>query len=180
MAGLKKGKKDTTSPNTILVVFLIFFVMVSIGLGVFAYYGYEGQEKLRDQAKNAKAEALAAKAGKNDEFMARIEAQMAIVGAATPEDTAAFKLESDRLTRDPESVAPNIRVVMKDLRDRNKSLGTFQENEQKYPTTYEARIKVALDAAEQSNSQLVALKAEHETFKTNYDTIVKKYNADLD
>src|SRR5579864_8642076 len=48
MAGLKKPvkKRDTTSPNTPLVLFLVFFVLLSIGLGVWGYYGYDGQNKL--------------------------------------------------------------------------------------------------------------------------------------
>jgi hypothetical protein len=56
MAGLKKKKKEKSgSPNTVLVVFLVLFVLVSIGLGVWGYYGYAGQEELR--AKRITAEA---------------------------------------------------------------------------------------------------------------------------
>src|SRR5581483_1147742 len=56
MAGLKKPsrKKDNSSPNLVLVIFLVFFILVSIGLGVWGYYGYAGQEKLTTDAKNAK------------------------------------------------------------------------------------------------------------------------------
>src|SRR5260370_12138241 len=52
MAGLKKpSKRDATNPNTALVLFLVFFVLLSIGLGVWGYFGYSGQEKLRTEAK---------------------------------------------------------------------------------------------------------------------------------
>lgn len=52
MAGLKKSpkRKDNTNPNTVLVLFLVFFVILSIGLGVWGYFGYAGQEKLREKA----------------------------------------------------------------------------------------------------------------------------------
>ena len=45
MAGLKtpsKKKRDSSKPSTVLIVFLVFFVLVSIGLGVWGYYGYAG------------------------------------------------------------------------------------------------------------------------------------------
>ena len=57
MAGLKKSsKKDANNPNMVLVIFLILFILTNIGVGVFAYYGYDGQEKLRAEAKAAKEE----------------------------------------------------------------------------------------------------------------------------
>ena len=48
MAGLKKSsKKDGNNPNMALVIALIMFVLVSIGLGVFAYYGYARRKIMR-------------------------------------------------------------------------------------------------------------------------------------
>lgn len=56
MAGLRKPtrKQSSGSPNVVLVVFLVLFVLVSIGLGIFAYYGYADKEKLVDAARSAK------------------------------------------------------------------------------------------------------------------------------
>jgi hypothetical protein len=58
MAGLKKPskKKDGAKPGTVLIMFLVFFILLSIGLGVWGYYGYEGQAKLREDAKKAREE----------------------------------------------------------------------------------------------------------------------------
>lgn len=51
-AGLNpKKKRGDSKPSTILVIFLVFFILISIGLGVTAYYGYAGQEKLKADAK---------------------------------------------------------------------------------------------------------------------------------
>src|SRR5262249_14520561 len=62
MAGLKKQKKEkSTSPNVVLVVFLVFFFLLSIGLGIWGYYAQAGQEELR----RARANALAEKNGAN-------------------------------------------------------------------------------------------------------------------
>src|SRR5262245_50109978 len=65
MAGLKKPvkKRDTTSPNTALVLFLVFFVLLSIGLGVWGYFGYSGQDKLRETTKKAQVDSESAQKG---------------------------------------------------------------------------------------------------------------------
>jgi len=64
MAGLKKQKKEkSTSPNVVLVIFLVFFFLLSIGLGIWGYYGYAGQEDLRRARSNADAAARASKLG---------------------------------------------------------------------------------------------------------------------
>src|SRR5262249_52093399 len=45
-----KRRDASGSPNTVLVLFLVFFVLLSIGLGVWGYYGYSGQKKLKEDA----------------------------------------------------------------------------------------------------------------------------------
>ncbi len=57
----KGPKSAASSPNVILVVFLILFILTSIGLGVSTYYGFEGQKKLKDAAKAAQAKVEAIK-----------------------------------------------------------------------------------------------------------------------
>ena len=47
MAGLKKKKDSSGSPNVVLVVFLVLFVLIAIGTGVACYYGYAGQYDLK-------------------------------------------------------------------------------------------------------------------------------------
>src|SRR5262249_284190 len=59
MAGLRKPvrRKDTTKPSTALILFLVFFIVLSLGLGVWGYYGSAGQEELRPKTKGARAPA---------------------------------------------------------------------------------------------------------------------------
>jgi hypothetical protein len=59
MAGLRKPvrRKDTTKPSTALILFLVFFIVLSLGLGVWGYYGYAGQDELKTKTKAAKATA---------------------------------------------------------------------------------------------------------------------------
>ena len=64
MAGLKKRKKEKgVGPNVVLVIFLVFFVLISIGLGIWGYYGYSGQTELISKRfaadSNLKSEKLA-------------------------------------------------------------------------------------------------------------------------
>src|SRR6266852_4272780 len=50
MAGLKKKKKDkSNNPNVVLVVFLVFFVLLSIGLGIWVYTERTGCEDMKKQ-----------------------------------------------------------------------------------------------------------------------------------
>jgi hypothetical protein len=66
MAGLKKKKQDKSgSPNVVLVIFIIFFFLLSIGLGIWGYYGYAGQDALETKRKTAEAEKKVEKAGKD-------------------------------------------------------------------------------------------------------------------
>src|SRR5262245_51713724 len=54
------GNDNTSSPNTVLVVFLVLFVLLSIGLGVTTYVGFDGQTQLtsdRDKAVGDKKKA---------------------------------------------------------------------------------------------------------------------------
>src|SRR3954451_13033178 len=94
MAGLKKPsrRKETTSPNVVLVIFLVFFVLLSIGLGVWGYYGYAGQEKLAAEAKNAKKDKEAAKTGEEGAIAVR-DMEHRALGYPLPEDEMTLSRE---------------------------------------------------------------------------------------
>src|SRR5258708_398758 len=89
MAGLKSPtkKRDAARP-TVLIVFLIFFVLVSIGLGVWGYYGYAGQEKLETAAKSANNEKKTQTNLANQSTYMNSETRIAIGGAVKPKDVA--------------------------------------------------------------------------------------------
>jgi endonuclease III len=64
MAARKKSSRNRgnpNNPNTVLVLFMVFFILVSIGTGVTTYYGYAGQKKLEEDATSARKEAKAAR-----------------------------------------------------------------------------------------------------------------------
>jgi hypothetical protein len=61
MAARKKSARNRENPSTVLIVFLVFFILLGIALGVTTYYGYAGQKKLEEDATNARKEAKAAR-----------------------------------------------------------------------------------------------------------------------
>ncbi len=61
-----------------LVIFLVFFILLSIGLGVWGYYGYAGQEKLEAAAKSEVVKTKVAKELANYNLYLSNEARLAI------------------------------------------------------------------------------------------------------
>jgi hypothetical protein len=55
----KRSKKiaASSSPSTVLVIFLVFFILLSMGLGLFSYYGYQAAQKKEEAGKKLKADA---------------------------------------------------------------------------------------------------------------------------
>src|SRR5262245_41553984 len=91
MAGLKKpSKRDKSNPNTVLVIFLVFFVLLSIGLGVWGYYGYADRDKLTEAAKTAKKDAGAF--NERAEFFATLarDARAALGETLDPDDQVKY------------------------------------------------------------------------------------------
>src|SRR4051812_22568583 len=62
MAGVKKPtrKQQPTSPNVVLVVFLVVFVLSTLILGIWLYYSTQEKDKLAADAKSAKKSSDAA------------------------------------------------------------------------------------------------------------------------
>jgi hypothetical protein len=67
-------RRGSQSPNTVLVIFLIFFILATIVTGVMAYYGYAGQADLRKKATDAETNA---KAARNAEEWALFQSRLA-------------------------------------------------------------------------------------------------------
>ena len=147
MAGLKKPvkKRDTTSPNTPLVLFLVFFVLLSIGLGVWGYFGYSGQELLRNAAKKEQDNAKANKLG--EEYAKLVASER---GAALALDNEAFDAKS--LEKDGKFAAEATRpAVEKMMLDNRTDLGW---DGTKYKTTYQKLVKRLKDDLQASQGAL--------------------------
>src|SRR5947209_7635746 len=166
MAGLKtlpKKKRDSSKPSTVLVVFLVFFILLSIGLGVWGYYGYAGQEKLETAAKTAANSAKAEKEFANYMLYISNEARLAIgppgnaKDAVILTDDAPYFDETRKKVLSENFKADKYTEPFKELLKALKSdLGEFDEAAKRYPISYRdlvAKLKADLKS---SNAQLAS------------------------
>jgi len=87
------------SPNQILVVFLILFILTSLALGVTTYLGFDGQTKLADDAKKADGKAKEWE-GKYDLQKFVAEYLRAVEGKSLPSDKALATLRPRWVNKD--------------------------------------------------------------------------------
>ncbi len=81
------AKKTSSAPesNTGLVVALVIFVLLTLTLGVFTYFGYDGQKQLAEEAKKEKTAAANARAAAEEEKTRRLTLAIA-TGNEGPND----------------------------------------------------------------------------------------------
>lgn len=175
MAGLKKSaKKDATSPNMVLVIFLILFILTNIGVGVFAYYGYDGQEKLRNDVKAAQASEKTAKEALQGPQYIEYLARLAIGQEPTPEDKERFGLISGNLENlGAAKTVPNVFYEQ-----TTRELG-WNAAEVKFNDNYPSLLKKAQDAEKAARAEVEKMRKEHEEYKTNYTKLQAKYDEDM-
>jgi hypothetical protein len=196
MAPRKKSSRNRDNPSTVLVLFMVFFILLSIGLGVGTYYGYAGQKKLEEDAINARKEA---KAARNAEDYYKFQALTAR-GAAGPlvksetidepndwmvamegfEDGSKFKEEKTR---------PAIEELVKAMK---KELG-WNAAEKKFATTWAEKVKkqeadlkntqaslqLAMDQKKKAEADLLAVETKNETYWKDVKNDIEKKNAEV-
>jgi hypothetical protein len=168
MAGLKKPsrKRDSSSPNLILVIFLVFFVLVSIGLGVWGYYGYADKEKTLAEAKQAANREKAAKLGEELERMVRLELFDAL-GRPLDNDQRTdldglrgeFWKEGGKFDKEK-----NREALKTALEETRKSLG-FKE---KYDKTYPQEVKKLDDDKKAAVAEVAKLQEQLDSTKKKF------------
>ena len=169
MAGLKspsRKKRDASKPGTVLIVFLVFFILLSIGLGVWGYYGYAEQDKLRTETKNAKvSEKAKDDFAKFNQYKA-YEALAAIGGASNPKDAVIDPTDMETFSNTrAEALKENssfqkerlLEPFKKQVEAFKTDLGQFDEKTGKYPTTYREKT-VALATELQEKKTLLSTK----------------------
>ncbi len=116
-------KRDTANPSATLVIFLVFFILLSIGLGVWGYYGYSGQDALRSDAKAAKEKAEASQKG---EALATFGMYAAALGSGVgleAKDLTAFSSGVDDFDGGKWNTDPTKPTVEKVFNELKKELG---------------------------------------------------------
>lgn len=188
MATLKKPmkKKDGGKPSTFLIIALVFFILTNIGAGVAAYYGYEGQNKLLGEAKDAK-KAVSALKNLDDYRMGVIQLLLSSVGKDVDNDNLerAKKALEETLKDGGQFANEKDRKLFIDWLEevKNKELafdGTkFTEN---YRTKLSKALKDLKDAETQLDVTKVALKAEqakYNSYENKNDAFAKDRNAQI-
>jgi hypothetical protein len=196
MAARKRSAGSRDNPNTVLVVFLVFFVLLSIALGVTTYYGYAGQKKLEEDALNARKEAKAAR-NAEDYYKFQALTARAAQGPLTknenvdePNDFAVLMegFEDGSKFKD-EKTRPAIEELVKTMK---KTLGwnatkksfevtwaelyTKQDRELK---SVQASLQLAMDQQKKAREDLSGLEAKNEAYWKEMKNDFEKKNAQV-
>lgn len=91
--------------NTGLIVTLVFFVLATLTLGVFTYFGYDGQIKLAEDAKKAKAESAKASKERDEERTRRLVYAIAAGADQTGDQQALNQLKAGNKAAFDQAVA---------------------------------------------------------------------------
>lgn len=116
-------KRDTTNPNTALVLFLVFFILLSIGLGVWGYYGYSGQAKLREDGIAAQKDRTAAKLGEDYANWVVLEHRQALGHDLTPAEKETLESRRKKAPEDFKG-EPTYAGTDKWIKEMNEQVGT--------------------------------------------------------
>jgi hypothetical protein len=165
MAGLKKKKKESSgSPNIVLVIFLVFFIILNITLGVWLYYAIEESTDARKKQKDA-VEALNPWKDKASYNQMLYRDLRLAVGDEVPEDQKMeLKNYREPFAKSTEKDADAARKLMEDLK---KDLGFSNE-------FYEKNYKQQLEAAQAKIKELDARANTAITDKERAEALSKK------
>ncbi len=176
MAGLKKKKKDKSgSPNVILVVFLVLFVLTSIGLGVWGYYGYAGQDALRNTNKASTATAKAEKNAKLYYAMLWRDLRQAIGQKLDGDELQQLELDRDEFLKEKgaysdEKSRDAAKAFMGEV---HESLGLKKEAKT-YDKNFMDELKAAQAKVREMDGKTNAEVAKHEETKKLLAALTKK------
>ena len=180
MAGLKKTKKEkSTSPNVVLVIFLVFFFLVSIGLGIWGYYGYAGQEDLRKAKFGAEAAAKGEKLGKRFYAMQYRYLRTALGDTLDEKETGQLNDDLDEFSKenggafkdetDKEASRIFVGKIKKDL--------LTAEDGRDFKSTYQKELKAAQDKAKEWEGKTAAALAKVEQMESISKRLTMKQDA---
>ena len=196
MAARKKSARNRENPSTVLVVFLVFFVLLSIALGVTTYYGYAGQKKLEEDALNARKET---KAARNAEDYFKFQALTARAaqgplvkneGIDEPNDfTVLMDGFEDGSKFKDEKTRPAIEELVKAMK---KNLG-WDPNKKTFLVTWsdlykrqnddlksaQAGMQLAKDQQKKAEDDLRNVETKNETYWKETRNDIEKKNAEL-
>jgi hypothetical protein len=177
MAGLKKPtrKRDASNPNTVLVIFLVFFVLLSIGLGIWGYYGYAGQEKLRVSTSEEIKKAQASKEGREFGELKAYDAWLAINGTLGADERTSWSTWlPDALSGTGKFSKETGLPAFKKVRDENIGLLLGADANTGYKTNYKALIAKLQQETRDAQASMTKAKEESVAAKKGLDDLQLK------
>jgi hypothetical protein len=184
MAGLKKSRrtKDTSSPNLVLVIFLIVFVLSNIVLGLLLYFSYDEKNKALDSATRAAKEkdgdrkAIKLYQTVADDFRSALGEQ------PKGDDMAMLDQERKQLLAENsqygkgEKNTDGYKNLMAKLRG---DLG-FDDNTGEYKTTYKSEIVKAQKERDEALASLTKTQKQLKESQDQFKTLDEKLTAYVD
>jgi hypothetical protein len=181
-------KRDATSPNTALVLFLVFFVLLSIGLGVWGYYGYAGQKKLREDAAEKDKGKDAAVLGQKYFQMLNRELVYMLGHPLEGDDVKARDDAREMLDKnieimngkDPKAelegefkAEATFRTMLKMFSEDDAALG-YKRDTKRYAKTYRERLQELATANADLAGKLAAAQKSHKDLEGQYAQLAPK------
>jgi hypothetical protein len=172
------------NPSKVLVIFLVFFILLSIGLGAGTYFGFAGQKDLDDKAKTANKKADEALKERDYALFRAREATAMLAGqggANTEKDEELRVADRDEFLKEGGkygSVTDKAKV-QEMMKTAEKDLG-FDANSRRYGTGYMPRVaKLNAKVAEletQNKNLLDAKKATDDLYNTLRASFLGDFN----
>src|SRR5262249_51191187 len=178
MAGLRKpGKRDGN--NTVLVIFLAFFVLLSIGLGVWGYFGYSGQKELREKAKEKEVLAQANKIGEQYAMTVAREAALAYGLTVSADDQTLHKNSIDDVLEDKGDYAKQdakVREASKTWITEMRKALDYDKEGKKYKESFKEKVDTLSKNLTDARGQVEKCQSDFKSLNDRYEKVAATIN----
>jgi hypothetical protein len=178
MAKVKKAPKASSSAspdsNTGLIVTLVFFVLATLTLGVFTYFGYDGQRELAEKEKKAQADVKNARKALEEETVRRL---VLAIGTGNEQPGDLQKLNG--LKNQYKSVFDQATQAMKDLPKWDTNLDRPSDTYQDIIAKLRKDLDAAVAARKTAENNLNEARSAHANEVKSLNDRLAKANDDL-
>ncbi len=180
MAAAKKKKKDVSgNPNVVIIVFLIMFILSTIGLGLWGYYAQAGQAELQQITQDQKAKAASEKNAKEFYSFLYNDLRLALGEKLTDDENTAMTVDRERFEKSSFGSSVNYEKPKKLMDELKTRLGVGENGV--YRVAFAEEIKAAQDRVKDLEAKLeksISEKKRLEKISDNYTAIQTKFNED--
>jgi hypothetical protein len=180
-ASRRAPASSAQSPNTVLVIFLIFFILATLLTGVLAYYGYDGQKKLKKEVEDALAREKVAKKQQEwaefQSYLARKALGVPLAKEGIDEETqwqaAIQEVSPDNVIGGKFGGEKNKGPIEELIKRAKQDLGWDDKNKQ-FLTTYTDKLAKLQEELTQARAGQAQLAADKEALKKDLERLLSK------